>query len=373
MRKKYDFLFIVPRDGILGGAEQLVLNLVDYLDVNGYNCRVICIQKKTYGHWEPYEDRIKVSYSPFPKVYLGYIYFLFKIPFLTLREKYTRAFASQTLVNAMLGILKQLGVLRNVKLIVRESNSIFHLLKGKKLKLYSIAYRIGYHKVNLLICQTEFMKDQLLKAMPWMKKKLNIIVFSNPINLDHVKDKAQVKFDKLEGRKYLVAAGRLVPAKGFDILIDSFSYLSPDYPDLELMILGAGQDKSSLQKQIDDLGLSDKVILEGMVTNVYPYFKQATACVLSSRIEGFPNVLLQMMSQNEKVVSTLSAGGIDKQEGVFTCITEDPYALEKAIRSCLDSETSQNRKLFDDNLNNRTVKSFVQNIIVNTPISKKPS
>lgn len=367
MKKEYDWLFIVPRDGIHGGAEQMIFNLAYHASKNGSKCRVLCLQNKKYLHWEPYEQVMDIRYSPFSDVYLGYIYYFFAIPLLRFKERYRYAFSSQTLINAMLGIIKQLGILPRTKLIVRESNSIFHLLSGAKLKLYSLAYKIGYHKVDLLILQTEFMKNQLLDAMPWMQRKLRMIVLPNPINLDLISEKAAVENPSLKGRKFLVAAGRLVPAKGFDILIDAFRELQPSNPDLELIILGDGPEKSSLQNRIDSYGLTGKITLEGLVTNVYPYFKNAATCVLSSRIEGFPNVLLQMMSQNTKVVSTLSAGGIEKLEGVFTCEIENTEQLAGAIQECLNAPTNGNRKLFDENLKVRTVGSFIEKTLENIP------
>jgi glycosyltransferase involved in cell wall biosynthesis len=347
----------------------MIFNLAYHVSKNGGKCRVLCLQNKKYQHWEPYEQVMDIRYSPFSDVYLGYLYFFFAIPMLRFKERYRYAFSSQTLINAMLGIIKQFGFLPGTRLIVRESNSIFHLLSGAKLRMYSLAYKIGYHKVDLLILQTEFMKNQLLEAMPWMKRKLRLIVLPNPINLGLIAEKAAVKNPSLKGRKFLVAAGRLVPAKGFDVLIDAFRDLHPSHPDLELIILGEGPEKSSLQSRIDSFGLSDKIFLEGLVTNVYPYFKNAAACVLSSRIEGFPNVLLQMMSQNTKVVSTLSAGGIEKLQGVFTCEIENTGQLAETIQKCLNSDTDQNRNLFDENLKVRTVDSFLRKTLENLPES----
>jgi trehalose-6-phosphate synthase len=108
--------------------------------------------------------------------------------------------------------------------------------------------------------------------------------------------------------------------------------------------------------------LEEDVILPGMVENVYPYFKNARMCVVSSRIEGFPNVLLQMMSQNEKVVSTLCAGDIDKLEGVFTCKPNDEDDLLRAMAACLEADTSENRELFDRELQDRSIDKFIERV-----------
>ena len=131
-----------------------------------------------------------------------------------------------------------------------------------------------------------------------------------------------------------------------------------------MLILGEGPEREYLQDLITDKKLTENVRLVGFVNNVYPYFKAANLCVMSSRIEGFPNVLLQMMSQNNKVVSTISAGGIDEIEGIFTCETNE-IALSNAIRICLKSNTEKNNVLFNQNLQNRTVEAFVSEIFKN--------
>jgi glycosyltransferase involved in cell wall biosynthesis len=270
--------------------------------------------------------------------------------------------SSQTLINGLIGLLKRIGFYKKTKVIVRESNSIFHLLKGIKLKMYALAYNVGYSSVNLVICQTDYMKHELLKSVPWMKENINMIVLNNPINSDLIQRKSQLKLKEIGKMDFIVAAGRLVPAKGFDVLLNSFQSIHIDFPNLKLLILGEGKDKDKLNALIDSNGLNNFVQLVGFVENVYPYFKKAKLCVMSSRIEGFPNVLLQMMSQNTKVVSTLSAGGIEKLDGVFTCNTNDSEALAFAVKECLNSNTEGNRNTFDLELGKRSLKNFVNEI-----------
>jgi glycosyltransferase involved in cell wall biosynthesis len=85
-------------------------------------------------------------------------------------------------------------------------------------------------------------------------------------------------------------------------------------------------------------------------------------CVVSSRIEGFPNVLLQEMSQNEKVVSTLCAGDIDRIPGLFTCKPNDEDDLLRAMQECLEADTSGNRALFDEELQGRSIDKFIEQV-----------
>ncbi len=360
MKKSIDWLIVVPNDRLGGGAEQLLMNLTDHLSSSGQECTIYFLNSERLDGWKYLENRCRLIYSPFPSYFLGYIALFFFIIRFRIGHSIKHTLSSQTLINAMLGFMKRLGFLKNTKVIVRESNSIFHLLSGLKLLRYKIAYQVGYSKVDLLICQTEFMKNQLLAEIPWMKKKLNVIVQKNPINLDLVRTNSEKRNKINQSSEFIVAAGRLVPAKGFDILIHSFNEIKDQYPNLELWILGEGVEHDSLQTIINELDLRKRVILKGFSKNPFPYFKLARMCVLSSRIEGFPNVLLQMMTLNNNVVSTISAGGIDDINGIYTCETENVKALASTMTTCLNSDNTNNREIFNNFLEKRTLNAFMQ-------------
>ncbi|MET6991010.1 glycosyltransferase [Sediminicola arcticus] len=358
-----NWLFVLPTDSVQG-SEQIVMNLAKYLVKNGNKAQVIILTKKNKKGWIHLENEMKIIYFPFANYIWGILYF---IPYLFFfhKQKTDYTFTSQTLINGTLGFSKKIGFFKNTKIIVRESNSIFDLFKGPKLMLYSLFYRIGYSKSSLVICQTEYMKTQLVTALPKLFEGIKVQVIPNPIDFLEIETKAKVTIKALKNKKYLVAAGRLVPAKGFDILIEAFNKVSLKIPDLELIILGAGKDQKKLEEIRDSLGLEDKITFPGYVPNVYPYFKEAEACILSSRIEGFPNVLLQMMSQNTKAVATLSAGGIEDIPGIFKCAPNNIEELSHAIIDCLQNNTEKNRSIFDGYLQGRTQDSFYKAIISN--------
>ncbi|HEA22216.1 hypothetical protein LCGC14_1066960 [marine sediment metagenome] len=305
---------------------------------------------------------MQVSYMP----YRRYIFGVFAlIPYLLIKnyENIDFTFSSQTLINGTLGLAKRIGLFKKGKIIVRESNTIFKLLDGYKLKVYTFFYSVGYKGSDLVICQTDYMKNELEASLPLLSEHLNLKTIANPFNFGDINKKSGEILPKFRGLKFLVAAGRLAPAKGFDILIDTFSEIRKNEPHLELIILGEGRDRIVLENQARRLGLDKYIHLPGYVQNIYAYFKHAEVCILSSRIEGFPNVLLQMMSQNNAIVATLSAGGIDEIPGIFTCPTENMPKLKEGIELALKSSLESNRVVFDTFLKTRTQTSFYQNII----------
>jgi len=101
----------------------------------------------------------------------------------------------------------------------------------------------------------------------------------------------------------VVAMGRLVPQKGFDMLIDAFAPLARNHPDVTLEIWGEGPERSRLERRRDDLGLAGRVRLPGTTTEPHAAIGRAGVFVMSSRREGFPMVLGEAMASGVPCVS----------------------------------------------------------------------
>lgn len=98
------------------------------------------------------------------------------------------------------------------------------------------------------------------------------------------------------GRHRLLAAGRLHPVKGFDLLIRAFQSIADLFPDWDLVILGEGESREKLQSQIEAAGLGGRVSMPGRAGNVGQWYMQSDLYVLSSRTEGLSNTLLESMA-----------------------------------------------------------------------------
>lgn len=140
----------------------------------------------------------------------------------------------------------------------------------------------------------------------WLPKKQRAVIY-NPLAGDINHDYGDV-IDLLPGadpdKKWIIAMGRLTEQKGFDILLDAFHKIAYDYPDWQLLILGEGELRSELERKRDDLGLNNQVIFPGRVDNPFPILKRSEMFVLSSRYEGFGNVIIEAMACALPVIST---------------------------------------------------------------------
>jgi glycosyltransferase involved in cell wall biosynthesis len=93
----------------------------------------------------------------------------------------------------------------------------------------------------------------------------------------------------------ITAVGRLVPEKGFDLLISAFAGSGLADMGWNLIFLGEGPERAKLKVQAQELGIADSLILPGRVGDVANWLCRTSIFALSSRYEGFPNALLEAM------------------------------------------------------------------------------
>jgi glycosyltransferase involved in cell wall biosynthesis len=102
----------------------------------------------------------------------------------------------------------------------------------------------------------------------------------------------------------VAAAGRLIRAKRFDLLIDAFTDVAERHPDWSLRIYGAGNDQDRLQQLIDEHGLRGRAELMGAVSPIEPEFAKASIVASASNAESFGMTLVEAMRCGTPVVST---------------------------------------------------------------------
>lgn len=142
--------------------------------------------------------------------------------------------------------------------------------------------------------------------------------------------------------KKIVNVGRLHPQKNQQLLINSFAKIANQFPEYILEIYGDGELKESLQEQIDQLGLHDRIYLKGITQNILEKVYTASLFVLTSDYEGMPNALMEAMAVGVPCISTdCRPGGarelIENGKNGWIVPVNNVDALSDKIRNVLNT------------------------------------
>lgn len=233
------------------------------------------------------------------------------------REAYDAVYSYLTKVNTLV-LLGGLGL--SVPIIVSERNNP---ARQRMSPLWTLALRFAYRRADAIVMQTERSKA-LLPA----KVRARAVVIPNPVEQAH-----GAALDRAP--RGLVAVGRLTHQKGFDLLIDAMVPLTRDHSDWRLLVWGEGPDRDALDRQIRDLELEQHVDLCGVSATPGAWTGSGEIFVLSSRYEGWPNVLAEAMAAGMAVVAFDCPFGpaelIRHEETGILVAPEDGAALSAAI------------------------------------------
>lgn len=304
INKKKTIIFILP-DLESGGAERIVTTIANHLSREKFVPKILLLRKEG-AYITLLKDDVEIIDLKVKRIRQS----IFPILGVIKKYKPSIVFSGFGEVNAYLAPF--IPLFRKTKFIARETNVVTEHVTRPEIKFFYKFYN-NYHKI---ICQSDDMKKDLLEK--WNIKPKKIIKINNPVDFQAI-DKHLGNQEKPEsyGSEYknVVAVGNLAVRKGFDNLLKVFSYLKDE--KILLHILGDGVEKENLLQMKENLGLS-QIIFHGKKENPYPYLKFADLFVLSSRYEGFPNVLLEAGACGTFALANDCPGGIREivQKGI---------------------------------------------------------
>jgi len=236
------------------------------------------------------------------------------------------------------------------KLIVSErSNHRIYLKENFKKKfLWKNILKLVYGKANLIIPNSVKMGENIITDFKVNPDKVKVI--HNGIDFEKIDGLANEiinDFDFKKNIKYLMALGRLDEPKNYSMLLKSFKILSDRNSNVELLIIGDGLLKDKHFEEAKTLGIIEKVHFVGFKSNPYKYLKKADCYVMSSKIEGFPNALIEAMYITGKVVSTNCETGPDEiitnDEDGFLVRVDDYQQMAESIEKILYDNELQSK------------------------------
>ncbi|WP_425824821.1 glycosyltransferase [Streptomyces fractus] len=151
----------------------------------------------------------------------------------------------------------------------------------------------------------------------------------------------------LAGSKIIMAAGRLVNGKNYDLIIRAFAGLSAEFPDWTLRIYGEGAEEKSLREMAVQLGLTDRVQLMGGSNFMDGEWAKAGIVVSASNVESFGMTLVEAMRMGvPSVAADCNYGPRDiithGEDGLLVPVG-DEAAMREALRSLMGDDELRER------------------------------
>lgn len=301
--KKTKILFIVPSMRG-GGAERVISTLLQHIDKDKFDLNLALITKE--GKFlDDIPNHVNLIDLDTKRVRKS----IFKIIKTINSLKPDIVFSTLGHLNLLISIIRPF-LSNKIVFIGRESNTVSVINKQSKYpKLFDFLYNNFYNNFDHIVAQAEYMKKDLVENYQIKSEKISVI--NNPIDFENIKKLSNISSKELfdKSKINLLAVGRLSHQKGFDTLLEIMKELDEKY---FLSILGQGPDEEKLKSTIKEFSLESKVQLLGFQDNPYIYMKQADIFVLSSRFEGFPNVVLEANTCGTTVIAFDCPGGTNE-------------------------------------------------------------
>lgn len=316
MRK--NVLFVIESLGG-GGAEKVLTTLLKHLDKSKYNITLCIITNtgKYIDEVKPYVNYTSVMTPPHNQTIFNKIWY-------TIKYKLVYKILPISLIYKLFipkGNDIEIAFCEGftTKLISKSSNK-----KAKKIAWVHIdlkqnpwpqklgIYRnieeetLTYSKFNSIIAVSNTVRQSFKEVYGQADKTITIY---NPIDIHDIKQRGKENINGYnKSVMNLVTVGRLVPQKGYDILLQIVARLKNEGYKFVLRILGEGTDREELLRYKEQNGLQGYVELIGFKKNPYPYIANSDLFVCSSRSEGYSLVIAESLVLGIPVLSTYCSG-----------------------------------------------------------------
>ena len=343
--------FFLP-DLEMGGAERVFLTLSSALAQRGHVVELILARKSgpLVAEVDPNVSLVDLgAYRPGEPSWRFGLRTVLRLAWRLRRHTPDALFSTLTGAN-LSAIAARVLSHRRFRLFIREAATLANVKSRARQWLMWLLYPLA----DRVIVLTNFMREQLLTKLHLPAEKM--VVIGNPVDatkIGRLAQDAELVRRAQEFHPYVVCVGRLSEPKDQATTIKAVARIAALRP-LSLVLVGEGPLENKLQRLVCDLGIDDRVHFVGWQANPYPWMAQALVFVMSSRWEGYPNVLLEAEALRVPIVATKYDVSVEEvlteKERVRIVEVGNDVAMAEAIQALFDETDGREKLVKSDNL-----------------------
>lgn len=256
----------------------------------------------------------------------------------------------------------------STKVIVTEHSTLSISVKNSKnlkSKFIPILMKKFYRKALSIVTVSKGVAEDLIENLNIPREKVKVIY--NPIVTEKLialsYEDVEHSWIKNNERPIILAAGRLTAAKDYPTMIKSFKEIRSKI-NAKLIILGEGEQRKEIEKLAENLGIRNDIDIVGFVENPYAYMRKSDLFLLTSKWEGFGNVLVEAMACGTPVISTDCPNGpreiLDNGKYGKLVPVGDIEALTKAVLNHFLKPSSVDKESLLSRANDFHIKKIVK-------------
>lgn len=355
MKKK---LLFCSYDLNIGGIETALINLLNNIDYDKY-CVTLVLENKGGKLFDKLNKNVKVvEYKPcdYKNILLRKLINLLKqvkwAIFNFKKFDFSCCYATYSLSS---NLISRISSNNNVLYVHSNYLNLFGNKDDVK-KFFDLRRINDFRKVIFVSNES---KNDLCNVYPNIKDKS--LVINNLVDQTRILKLStdEISIKKPIAKTVFIYVGRIEEkAKRLTRMINVFNNIKKSNNNVQLWMIGDGEDMDLIKRKIDNLKLNNDVLLLGMKLNPYPYIKMADYVFLTSEYEGFPVIYNEAIVLNKKIITTIDVTDdyINIPNNFGYIVSKNEKKMTSEILDILNNDKLSLKKIDFNDINKKKIK-----------------